>query len=45
LENLSDGEDMNRAWENMKEKIKISSKDSLGVHELNQHKPWFDEEC
>jgi hypothetical protein len=45
LENLSDGEDINRAWGNMKENIKMSSKDSLGVHELKQHKPWFDEEC
>jgi len=25
--------------------IKTSAKDSLGLHELKQHKPWFDEEC
>jgi len=45
LENLSDGEDINRAWRNIKEDIKTSAKDSLGLHELKWHKPWFDEEC
>ena len=44
LENLSDGKDINRAWENIKENIKTSATDSLGLHEL-QHKPWFDEDC
>jgi len=45
LENLSDSEDINRAWENIKETIKISAKDSLGLHELKQDKSWLDEEC
>jgi len=45
LENLSDDEDINKAWENIKETTKISAKDSLGLHELKQHKPWLDEEC
>ena len=45
LENLSDDKDINRAWENIKEIIKTSAKDSLGLHELKWHKPWFDEEC
>ena len=45
LENLSDSEDINRAWQNMKENIKTSAKESLVSHELKQHKPWFDEEC
>ena len=45
LENLGDKEDINRAWENNKENIKTSVKESLGVQELKQHKPWFDEEC
>jgi len=45
LENLSDGEDINMAWENIKENIKTSAKESLGLHELKQHKTWFDEEC
>ena len=29
----------------IKENIKTSAKESLGMHELKQHKPWFDEEC
>ena len=45
LENLNDDEDVNRTWENIKENIKTSAKESLGLHELKQHKPWFDEEC
>ena len=45
LKNLSNGEDINRAWENIKENIKNSAKDSLGLHESKQHKPWFDKEC
>jgi hypothetical protein len=44
LENLSDNEDINRAWKNVKENIKTSSKDSVGLHELQQRKLWFDEE-
>jgi hypothetical protein len=35
---------VNRAWENIKENIKNSAKESLGVHEFKQHQPWFDEE-
>jgi hypothetical protein len=45
LENLSDDKDINRAWENIKENIKTSANESLGLQELQQHKPWFDEEC
>jgi len=45
LENLSDGEDINRAWENINENIETSATESLGLHELKQHKPGFDEEC
>jgi len=44
LENLNDSEDINRAWENIKENMKSSAKDSLGLYELKQLKPWFDEE-
>jgi len=44
LENLSDDEDINRAWEKIKENIRTSAKGSLGLCELKQHKPWFDEE-
>jgi hypothetical protein len=43
LENLIVDEDVNRAWENIKENIKTSAKESLGLREMNRHKPWFDE--
>ena len=43
LGNISDYEDINRARENIKENIKTSAKESLGPHELKQHKPCFDE--
>jgi hypothetical protein len=45
LENLSVGKDINRAWENIKKNIKTSATESLGLHKLKQHKPWFEEEC
>ena len=45
LGNIRDDGDVNRAWENIKENIKSSAKESLGLLELKQHKPWFDEEC
>jgi hypothetical protein len=45
LENLNVSEDINRAWENIKENIQISAQESLGLHEWKQHKPWIDAEC
>jgi len=45
LENLNDEEDVYRTWENIKENIQTSAKESLGLHELKQNEPWFDEEC
>jgi hypothetical protein len=45
LENLNVSGDINRAWENINESIKISAKESLGLYERKQHKPWFDKEC
>jgi hypothetical protein len=45
LETISDSEDTNRAWDNIKEIIKTSAKESLGLHRLKQHKPRFDDEC
>ena len=45
MEDVNDGEDINRTWNNIKDNIKTSAKESLGLHELKQHKPWFDEEC
>ena len=34
LENLNDSEDINRAWENIKDYIKTSVKESLGLYEM-----------
>jgi len=36
LENLSDGKDINKAWENIIKNIKTSAKVSLGLQELKQ---------
>ena len=44
LENLNDSKDINRAWENIQENIKASTKESLGLYELKQHTSWFHEE-
>jgi hypothetical protein len=38
LENVSDSEDISRAWENIPENIKTSAKDSLRRYKLKQHK-------
>jgi hypothetical protein len=37
--------DVNKAWEAIRENIKISVKDSLGYYELKKNKPRFDEGC
>ena len=43
LENSDD--DINRTWENIKENIQTSAKESLGLDGFKQNKPRFDEEC
>jgi hypothetical protein len=45
LENLNISENINWAWENIKESIKISAKESLGLYERKQHTRWFYKEC
>jgi hypothetical protein len=45
LENSDTEVDINRAWETIRENIKISAKESLGYYKLKKHKPWFDEGC
>ena len=45
LENSNDSEDINMALENVKENFITSAKDSLGLFELKQHKPWYNEKC
>jgi predicted metallo-beta-lactamase superfamily hydrolase len=44
LVTVSEDEVINRAWESIKENIKTSATESLGMHERKHHKPWFDEE-
>ena len=44
LENSDDEEDVNRTWENIKENIQTSAKESLVLDEFKQNKQWFDEE-
>jgi hypothetical protein len=44
-EGLNESEDINGVWENIKENIKTSAKESLRLHEMKQYKPWLDEEC
>ena len=45
LESLSVGKDIDMVWENIKEDANTSAKESLGMRQLKQHKPWFDKEC
>jgi hypothetical protein len=45
LENLEDSGDINRAWDNIRENIKISAQGSPGYCESKHRIPWFDEEC
>jgi hypothetical protein len=45
LENLDAEVNINRAWETIRENIKIPTKESLGYYELKKHKSWFDEGC
>jgi predicted metallo-beta-lactamase superfamily hydrolase len=43
VENLED-EAISRAWNAIRENIKISAKECIGHCEAKHHKPWFDEE-
>jgi hypothetical protein len=45
LENSEDSGDINGAWDNSRENIKYSAKESLDYCESKHRKPWFDEEC
>jgi hypothetical protein len=37
--------DINKAWETIRENIKILAKERVGYYELKNHKPLFDEGC
>jgi hypothetical protein len=45
LENLDTEVNINRAWETIRENIKVLAKESLGYYELRKRKTWFDERC
>jgi hypothetical protein len=45
LENLDAEVDINRAWEIIRESIKISAKESVDYYELKKRKSWFGEGC
>jgi len=45
MKNLNYSEDVIRAWKNIKENVKTSAKDSLGLYDFKQHSPWVDAEC
>ena len=39
MENLNADEEIDRTWENIKEDIKTSAEECLGLHELKQNTP------
>jgi hypothetical protein len=45
LENLQDSPDINKAWANIRENIKISAQKGLGYYDSKHRKPCFDEKC
>jgi DNA repair ATPase RecN len=46
LENLRDDNwDINRAWETIRENVRITAKESIGHCESQFYRPCFDEEC
>ena len=44
LKNLNDSDDVIMAWKNIKENVKTSAEESLGLYELKQRKPRLDAE-
>jgi hypothetical protein len=45
LENLEYKGDINRAWDTIRENMKISAKECLCYYESKYHKLWLCEEC
>jgi hypothetical protein len=45
LENVDDDGNVNRAWDTIRENIKNSSEESIGLCESKSYKPRFNEEC
>jgi hypothetical protein len=44
LKNLDDNGDINRTWGTIRDIIKISAKESIGLCESKSYKTWFDKE-
>jgi hypothetical protein len=45
LENVDTEVDINRIWETIRGKIKISAKESLSYYGLKKHMAWFEKGC
>jgi hypothetical protein len=43
LEHLDDNGDINRAWENIRENIRISAREIIGLCESKSYISWLDE--
>jgi hypothetical protein len=41
LENSDDNGDINKAWETIRENIRISAKECIGLCESKSYKPWL----
>jgi hypothetical protein len=35
----------NETWEEIREDIRITAKESVSCYELKKHKPWFDDDA
>jgi hypothetical protein len=42
---IEDSGDINKAWDSVRENIKISAQESLRYCGSKHRKPWFDDEC
>ena len=45
MEYVNVSEDINRTWKKIKENIKTSAEERVGLYKLKKLKPWVDEEC
>jgi hypothetical protein len=45
LESVDDNGNINRAWETIRENIRILAKESIGLCESKSYTPWFNEKC
>jgi hypothetical protein len=45
LKDLDAHNEINSAWEMIRENIKISAEENLSYYDLKKHKSWFDKGC